>query len=234
MRFLLLVTAAALAPSELGPALRRVGLQEEAAALLLDAAPGCELTPDAAARKVASHVRDAAARRDRHDAVCRRVAAACRALHSEVKRDAPLWRLGLDLKGPGRRAVDVSICRDDEWSFVEVTVRAFAGDASLIKAAIEEKRAKYADLPRVHVLALDAVTGRAPDGVFADLEAAGLVADGDELADACAAAVVTRCAAPLLPRKRRRKPAPLPVAPGLARPRTRRERRAARAGGGGV
>ena len=233
MRVLLLVTAAALTPSDLGPALRRVGLQEEAAALLLDAAPGCELTPDEAARKLASHVRDAAARRDRHDAVCRRVAAACRSLHSDVRRDAPLWRLGLALKGPGRRAVDVSICRDNDWSFVEVTVRAFAGDAALVEAAMAEKRAKYADLPRVHVLALDAVTGRAYDDVFADLEAAGLVADGVALADACAAAVVTRCAAPLLPRKRRRKPAPLPVAPGLPRPRTRRERRAARAGGEG-
>jgi len=234
MRFLLLVTAAALAPSELGPALRRAGLQEDAAALLLDAAPGCELTPDDAARKLSSHVRDAAARRDRHDAVCRRVAAACRSLHSDVRRDAPLWRLGLDLKGPGRRAVDVSIRRDEAWSFVEVTVRAFAGDASLVEAALKEKRAKYADLPRVHVLALDAVTGRAPDGAFADLEAAGLVADGSALADACALAVVTRCAAPLLPRKRRRKPVPLTVEPGLPRPRTRRERRAARAGGGGV
>ncbi len=234
MRVLLLVTAAALAPSELGPALHRAGLQEEAAALLLDAAPGCELTPDAAARKVASHIRDAAGRRDRHDAVCRRVAAACRSLHSDVRRDAPLWRLGLDLKGPGRRAVDVSIRRDEAWSFVEVTVRAFAGDALLVKAAIDEKRAKYADLPRVHVLALDAVTGRAYDDAFADLEAAGLVADGAALADACALAVVTRCAAPLLPRKRRRKPAPLTVEPGLPRPRTRRERRAARAGGGGV
>ena len=234
MRFLVVTAVAALAPSELGPALHKVGLQEEAAALLLAAAPGCELTPDDAARKVSSHVRDAAARRDRHDAVCRRVAAACRSLHSDVRRDAPLWRLGLDLKGPGRRAVDVSIRRDDEWSFVEVTVRAFAGDALLVEAAIDEKRAKYADLRRVHVLALDAVTGRAYDDAFADLEAAGLVADGDELADACAAAVVTRCAAPLLPRKRRRKPAPLPVAPGLPRPRTRRERRAARAGGGGV
>ena len=146
MRVLLLVTAAALTPSKLGPALRKVGLQEEAAALLLDAAPGCELTPDDAARKLASHVRDAAARRDRHDAVCRRVAAACRALHSDVRRDAPLWRLGLDLKGPGRRAVDVSICRDGAWSFVEVTVRAFAGDASLVEAALKEKRAKYAEL----------------------------------------------------------------------------------------
>ena len=233
MRVLLLVTAAALAPSELGPALHRAGLQEEAAALLLDAAPGCELTPDAAARKVSSHVRDAAARRDRHDAVCRRVAAACRSLHSDVRRDAPLWRLGLDLKGPGRRAVDVSI-RRDEWSFVEVTVRAFAGDASLVEAAIDEKRAKYADLRRVHVLALDAVTGRAYDDAFGELEAAGLVDDGAALADACALAVVTRCAAPLLPRKRRRKPAPLSVEPGLPRPRTRRERRAARAGGGGV
>ena len=231
MRFLLLVTVSALAPSELGPALHKVGLQEEAAALLLDAAPGCELTPDDAARKLSSHVRSPAARRDRHDAVCRRVAAACRSLHSDVRRDAPLWRLGIDLKGPGRRAVDVSIRRDEAWSFVEVTVRAFAGDASLAAAAIEEKRAKYADLPRVHVLALDAVTGRACDDAFADLEAAGLVADGDELADACAAAVVTRAAAPLLPRKRRRKPAPLPVAPGLPRPRTRRERRAARADG---
>ena len=204
MRLVLLVTVVeALAPSELGPALSRVGLgDEKAAALLLDAAPGCELTPDDAARKLATHVRSQAARRDRHDAVCRRVAAACRSLHSDVRRDAPLWRLGLDLEGPGRRAVDVSICRDDdEWSFVEVTVRAFAGDASMAEAAIEEKRAKYADLRRVHVLALDAVTGRAYDDVFADLEAAGLVADGDELADACAAAVVTRCAAPLLPRK---------------------------------
>ena len=144
-----------------------------------------------------------------------------------------MWRLGLDLKGPGRRAVDVSIRRDDEWSFVEVTVRAFAGDVSVAEAAIDEKRAKYADLQRVHVLALDAVTGRAYDDVFADLEAAGLVDDGVALADACAAAVVTRCATPLLPRKRRRKPAPLPVAPGLPRPRTRRERRAARAGGEG-
>ena len=235
MRLVLLVTVVeALAPSDLGPALHKVGLQEETAALLLDAAPGCELTPDDAARKLASHIRDAAARRDRHDAVCRRVAAACRALHSDVRRDAPLWRLGLDLKGPGRRAVDVSIRRDDEWSFVEVTVRAFAGDASLVEAAMAEKRAKYADLRRVHVLALDAVTGRAYDDVFADLEAAGLVDDGGALADACAAAVVTRCAAPLLPRKRRRKPAPLPVEPGLPRPRTRRERRAARADGGGV
>ena len=234
MRFLVISAAAALAPSELGPALHRVGLQEEAAALLLDAAPGCTLTPDDAARKLASHVRSQAARRDRHDAVCRRVAAACRALHSEVKRDAPLWRLGLDLEGPGRRAVDVSIRRDDEWSFVEVTVRAFAGDALLAEAAIKEKRAKYADLRRVHVLALDAVTGRAYDDAFADLEAAGLVDDGGALADACAAAVVARCAAPLLPRKRRRKPVPLPVAPGLPRPRTRRERRAARAGSGGV
>ena len=169
MRFLVISAVAALAPSDLGPALSRVGLQEEAAALLLDAAPGCELTPDAAARKVSSRIRDAAARRDRHDAVCRRVAAACRSLHSDVRRDAPLWRLGLDLKGPGRRAVDVSICRDDEWSFVEVTVRAFAGDASMAEAAIKEKRAKYADLPRVHVLALDAVTGRAFDDAFADL-----------------------------------------------------------------
>ena len=118
MRVLLLVTAAALAPSELGPALHRVGLQEEAAALLLDAAPGCELTSDDAACKVSSHVRDAAARRDRHDAVCRRVAAACRSLHSDVRRDAPLWRLGIELSGPGRRAVDVSICRDGAWSFV--------------------------------------------------------------------------------------------------------------------
>ena len=234
MRFLVIGVVAALAPSDLGPALHRVGLQEEAAALLLDAAPGCELTPDDAARKLASHIHDAAARRDRHDAVCRRVAAACRALHSDVRRDAPLWRLGLDLEGPGRRAVDVSIRRDDEWSFVEVTVRAFAGDALLVEAAIAEKRAKYADLQRVHVIALDAVTGRAYDDVFDELEAVGLVADGDELADACAAAVVTRCAAPLLPRKRRRKPAPLTVAPGLPRPRTRRERRAARAGGGGV
>ena len=234
MRVLLLVTAAALAPSELGPALHRAGLQEEAAALLLDAAPGCELTPDAAARKVASHIRDAAGRRDRHDAVCRRVAAACRAQHSDVRRDAPLWRLGLDLEGPGRRAVDVSVCRDDEWSFVEVTVRAFAGDALLAEAAIDEKRAKYADLRRVHVLALDAVTGRAYDDAFGELEAAGLVDDGAALADACALAVVTRCAAPLLPRKRRRKPAPLSVEPGLPRPRTRRERRAARADGGGV
>ena len=233
MRFLLLVTAAALTPSELGPALHKVGLQEEAAALLLDAAPGCELTPDDAARKVSSHGRDAAGRRDRHDAVCRRVAAACRSLHSDVRRDAPLWRLGLDLKGPGRRAVDVSICVDDEWSFVEVTVRAFAGDVSVAEAAIDEKRAKYADLQRVHVLALDAVTGRAPDGAFADLEAADLVADGAALADACAAAVVTRCAAPLLPRKRRRKPAPITVEPGLPRPRTRRERRAVRADGEG-
>ena len=90
MRFLLLVTVSALAPSELGPALHKVGLQEEAAALLLDAAPGCELTPDDAARKLASHIRDAAARRDRHDAVCRRVAAACRSKHSDVRRDAPL------------------------------------------------------------------------------------------------------------------------------------------------
>ena len=234
MRFLVISAVAALAPSELGPALRKVGLQEEAAALLLDAAPGCELTPDDAARKLASQIRSQAARRDRHDAVCRRVAAACRALHSDVRRDAPLWRLGLDLKGPGRRAVDVSVRRDDEWSFVEVTVRAFAGDASMAEAAIKEKRAKYADLRRVHVIALDAVTGRAYDDVFADLEAAGLVADGSALADACAAAVVTRCAAPLLPRKRRRKPAPLSVEPGLPRPRTRRERRAARAGGGGV
>ena len=80
---------AALAPSELGPALHKVGLQEEAAALLLDAAPGCELTPDDAARKLATHVRSQAARRDRHDAVCRRVAAACRAQHSDVRRDAP-------------------------------------------------------------------------------------------------------------------------------------------------
>ena len=234
MRFLVIGVVAALAPSELGPALHRVGLQEEAAVLLLDAAPGCELTPDDAARKLASHIHDAAARRDRHDAVCRRVAAACRALHSDVRRDAPLWRLGLDLEGPGRRAVDVSIRRDDEWSFVEVTVRAFAGDALLAEAAIKEKRAKYADLRRVHVLALDAVTGRAPDGAFADLQAAGLVADGSALADACALAVVTRCAAPLLPRKRRRKPVPITVEPGLPRPRTRRERRAARAGGGGV
>ena len=234
MRFLVIGVVAALAPSDLGPALHRVGLQEEAAALLLDAAPGCELTPDDAARKLASHIHDAAARRDRHDAVCRRVAAACRALHSDVRRDAPLWRLGLDLEGPGRRAVDVSIRRDDEWSFVEVTVRAFAGDALLVEAAIAEKRAKYADLQRVHVIALDAVTGRAYDDVFDELEAVGLVADGDELADACAAAVVTRCAAPLLPRKRRRKPAPITVEPGLPRPRTRRERRAARAGGGGV
>ena len=233
MRLFLVTAVAALAPSELGPALRRVGLQEEAAALLLDAAPGCELTPDDAARKLASHIRSQAARRDRHDAVCRRVAAACRSLHSDVRRDAPLWRLGLDLKGPGRRAVDVSICRDDEWSFVEVTVRAFAGDASMAEAAIEEKRAKYADLRRVHVLALDAVTGRAYDDVFADLEAAGLVDDGAALADACALAVVTRCAAPLLPRKRRRKPVPITVEPGLPRPRTRRERRAARAGGEG-
>ena len=159
---------------------------------------------DAAARKLASHIRSQAARRDRHDAVCRRVAAACRALHSDVKRDAPLWRLGIELKGPGRRAVDVSVRRDEAWSFVEVTVRAFAGDASMAEAAIDEKRAKYADLRRVHVLALDAVTGRAYDDVFADLEAAGLVADGAALADACALAVVTRCAAPLLPRKRRR------------------------------
>ena len=233
MRFLVITAVAALAPSELGPALSRVGLQEEAAALLLDAAPGCELTPDDAARKLSSQIRSQAARRDRHDAVCRRVAAACRAQHSDVRRDAPLWRLGIELKGPGRRAVDVSICRDDEWSFVEVTVRAFAGDALLVEAAMAEKRAKYADLQRVHVLALDAVTGRAYDDAFADLEAAGLVADGDELADACAAAVVTRCAAPLLPRKRRRKPVPLTVEPGLPRPRTRRERRAARAGGGG-
>ena len=234
MKLFLVTAVAALAPSELGPALRRVGLQEEAAALLLDAAPGCELTPDDAARKVSSHIRDAAARRDRHDAVCRRVAAACRSLHSDVRRDAPLWRLGLDLKGPGRRAVDVSVCRDDKWSFVEVTVRAFAGDFDAVEAAIQEKRAKYADLRRVHVLALDAVTGRAYDDAFAELEAAGLVADGGALADACAAAVVTRCAAPLLPRKRRRKPVPLPAEPGLPRPRTRRERRAARAGGGGV
>ena len=234
MRLVLLVTVVeALAPSELGPALHRVGLQEDAASLLLDAAPGCELTPDDAARKLATHVRDAAARRDRHDAVCRRVAAACRAIHSDVRRDAPLWRLGLDLTGPGRRAVDVSVCRDDEWSFVEVTVRAFAGDASMAEAAIDEKRAKYADLRRVHVLALDAVTGRAYDDVFADLEAAGLVADGGTLADACALAVVTRAAAPLLPRKRRRKPVPITVEPGLPRPRTRRERRAARAGGEG-
>ena len=122
MRFLVISAVAALAPSELGSALRKVGLQEEAAALLLDAAPGCELTPDDAARKLASHIRDAAGRRDRHDAVCRRVAAACRSLHSDVRRDAPLWRLGLDLEGPGRRAVDVSIRRDNEWSFVEVTV----------------------------------------------------------------------------------------------------------------
>ena len=231
MRLFLVTAVAALAPSELGPALRRVGLQEEAAALLLDAAPGCELTPDDAARKLSSHVRDAAARRDRHDTVCRRVAAACRSKHSDVRRDAPLWRLGLDLEGPGRRAVDVSVRRDEAWSFVEVTVRAFAGDALLAEGAMAEKRAKYADLPRVHVIALDAVTGRAYDDVFADLEAAGLVADGAALADACALAVVTRCAAPLLPRKRRRKPAPLPVAPGLPRPRTRRERRAARADG---
>ena len=83
------------------------------------------------------------------------------------------------------------------------------------------------------MLALDAVTGRAYDDAFADLEAAGLVDDGAALADACALAVVTRCAAPLLPRKRRRKPAPLAVEPGLPRPRTRRERRAARAGGEG-
>ena len=234
MKLFLVTAVAALAPSELGPALHKVGLQEEAAALLLDAAPGCSLTPDDAARKVSTQIRSQAARRDRHDAVCRRVAAACRSLHSDVRRDAPLWRLGLDLKGPGRRAVDVSICRDDEWSFVEVTVRAFAGDASLAEAAIKEKRTKYADLRRVHVLALDAVTGRAPDGAFGELEAAGLVADGAALADACALAVVTRCAAPLLPRKRRRKPVPLTVEPGLPRPRTRRERRAARAGGGGV
>ena len=233
MKLLLFTTVAALAPSDLGPALHKIGYGEEAAALLLDAAPGCEFTPDDAARKLSSHVRDAAARRDRHDAVCRRVAAACRSLHSDVRRDAPLWRLGLDLKGPGRRAVDVSIRRDEAWSFVEVTVRAFAGDASLVEAALKEKRAKYADLPRVHVLALDAVTGRAPDGAFADLQAAGLVADGSALADACALAVVTRCAAPLLPRKRRRKPVPLMVEPGLPRPRTRRERRAARAGGEG-
>jgi hypothetical protein len=231
MRLFLVTAVAALAPSELGPALRRVGLQEEAAALLLDAAPGCELTPDDAARKLSSHVRDAAARRDRHDTVCRRVAAACRSKHSDVRRDAPLWRLGLDLEGPGRRAVDVSVRRDEAWSFVEVTVRAFAGDALLAEGAMAEKRAKYADLPRVHVIALDAVTGRAYDDVFADLEAAGLVADGAALADACALAVVTRCAAPLLPRKRRRKPVPLAVAPGLPRPRTRRERRAARADG---
>ena len=232
MRFLVITAVSALGPSELGPALHRVGLgDEKAAALVLDAAPGCALSADDAARKLSSHVRDAAARRDRHDAVCRRVAAACRALHSDVKRDAPLWRLGIELKGPGRRAVDVSIRRDEAWSFVEVTVRAFAGDALLAEAAIDEKRAKYADLQRVHVIALDAVTGRAYDDVFADLEAAGLVDDGDELADACAAAVVTRCAAPLLPRKRRRKPAPLTVEPGLPRPRTRRERRAARADG---
>ena len=104
----------------------------------------------------------------------------------------------------------------------------------MAEAAMAEKRAKYDDLKRVHVLALDAVTGRAPDGAFDGLEAAGLVADGGTPADACALAVVTRCAAPLLPRKRRRKPVALTVEPGLPRPRTRRERRAARAGGGGV
>ena len=67
MRLFLVTAVAALTPSELGPALHKVGLQEEAAALLLDAAPGCELTPDDAARKLASHVRSQAARRDRHD-----------------------------------------------------------------------------------------------------------------------------------------------------------------------
>ena len=66
MRFLVISAAAALAPSELGPALHKVGLQEEAAALLLDAAPGCELTPDDAARKLASHIRSPEKRRDRH------------------------------------------------------------------------------------------------------------------------------------------------------------------------
>ena len=55
MRLFLVTVVAALAPSELGPALHRVGLQEEAAALLLDAAPGCELTPDDAARVTRPH-----------------------------------------------------------------------------------------------------------------------------------------------------------------------------------
>ena len=136
MRLLVISAVAALAPSELGPALHKVGLQEEAAALLLDAAPGCELTPDDAAAPTVTRPRRGS---DRHDAVCRRVAAACRALHSDVRRDARLWRLGIELKGLGRRAVDVSI-RRDEWSFVEVTVRAFAGDALLVEAAIDEKR----------------------------------------------------------------------------------------------
>ena len=67
MRLFLVTAVAALAPSELGPALSRVGLQEEAAALLLDAAPGCELTPDDAARKISTQIRSQAARRDRHE-----------------------------------------------------------------------------------------------------------------------------------------------------------------------
>ena len=113
-----------------------------------------------------------------------------------------------------------------------MTVRAFNGDAAVADAAIAEKLQKYADLPRVHVLAVDAVTGRAHDAVFARLEAAGLVADGAALADAVAAVVVSRAAVPLLPRKRRQRPA-LTDTPGLPRPRTRRERMAARAGGGG-
>lgn len=229
---LLLTAAAALAPADFGVELRKVKLGgAAAAALVLAEAPGCELNAEEAAFKLATHVRDAAGRRDRHDAVCRRVAAACRARCSDVRRDAPLWRLGLDLTGPGRRRIDVSICRDGAWSFVEVTVRAFGGDATVAEAAVAEKLGKYADLPRVHVLAVDAVTGRAHDaGVFAALEAAGLVADGAALADAVAAVVVNRAAAPLLPRKRRRPPL---TAPGLPRPRTRRERMAARAGGGG-
>ena len=65
-----------------------------------------------------------------------------------------------------------------------MTVRAFAGDAALAEAAIDEKRTKYDDLQRVPCRA-DAARGRCEDDVFADLEAAGLVADdGDELADA--------------------------------------------------
>ena len=70
---LLLTAAAALAPAELSVALRGVKLGgADAAALLLAEAPGCELAAEEAALRLATHMRDAAGRRDRHDAVCRR------------------------------------------------------------------------------------------------------------------------------------------------------------------
>lgn len=186
---------------------------QEIAGLLLEAAPGATaLSPGQAARRIKTHLSSDEARRTRHDAVVRLLAAQCwdlapgctkgLVLNSKprVLVDKPLALLdaAAGLNGKSRRVDVVVESGQSMVACFEVTVLATVDvSAAAWDRAVCAKRRKYSDLPiQPVIVAVHALSGEIPAKTLRELAHVGI--DARALANAVRGSLLGLAAAPLL------------------------------------